>query len=511
MISFMARDMQGTARDSPRYRHTGMESATLTRRLPRARAAAGDLETLARVVFGLLCLGFAIGFFVFPTYPNYDSYYSLLWGREVLDLQAPTFEGFRIPTEHPLAIAAGALLSLLGKGGDRVWVAMTLASYLWLVAGVYRLGRVAFTPLVGAIAAGLLLTRFDYAFLAARGYIDIPYMALVIWAAVLEAQRPRRGTPVLLLLAAAGLLRPEGWVLAALYWVWVAWRASWRRRAGYAALAAIGPLVWALTDYAVTGDPLFSLHYTSSSAEDLGRQRSLSELPSAIPLFFAKLIKLPVLAASMLGFGIAALAAPRRMVMPLVVLAAGLGTFVLIGIAGASVIERYLTVAALALLVFAAVAFGGWTMLEPGRVRRAWTIVATAVLVFGIAFTATRISLARFEYELGFRGTAHDDLTELLADPRVQAGLRCGPLTLPNHKLVPDSRWIADLPHEKVVARADPNAGRIEKGVGIYVTSRFALFKHALTNESDSALVQVPPAGFERVKVTSVYSAYVAC
>src|SRR5688500_4966932 len=177
MISFMARDKEGTARASPRYRHTGMESATLTRPEPGAgRPAAGvrrrlaSPDALARAVFALLCLGFAIGYFVFPTYPNYDSYYSLLWGREVLDLQAPTFEGFRIPTEHPLAIAAGALLSLLGESGDRVWVAMTLAAYLWLVAGVYRLGREAFTPLVGLIAAALLLTRFDYAFLAARGY-----------------------------------------------------------------------------------------------------------------------------------------------------------------------------------------------------------------------------------------------------------------------------------------------------------------------------------------------------
>lgn len=503
-----------------------MQSATLTRPEPGAggpspggHGRVPDLDAIARVAFALLCVGFAIGFFVFPTYPNYDSYYSLLWGREVLDLQAPTFEGFRIPTEHPLAIAAGALLSLLGDGGDRVWVAMTLAAYLSLVAGVYRLGREAFTPLVGLIAAALLLTRFDYAFLAARGYIDIPYMALVIWAAVLEGRR-RRGTEssgagathVLLLLAAAGLLRPEGWVLAALYWVWVAWPASWRRRAGYAALAAIGPLVWAATDYAVTGDPLFSLHYTSSSAEDLGRQRSLSELPSAIPLFFSSLIKLPVLTASLLGFAFALLAAPRRMVMPFVVLATGLGTFVLIGIAGASVIERYLAVAALALLIFAAVAFAGWEMLEPGtRLRRLWMGGAMALLVFGIAFTATRISLARFEYELSFRGTAHDDLVELLADPRVREGLRCGPLTLPNHKLVPDSRWIADLPYEKVIARADPKARPADRGVGIYVTSRFAMFKHAITNENDSALVQVPPAGFERVKVTSVYSAYVAC
>ena len=94
------------------------------------------------------------------------------------------------------------MLSLLGEVGDRVWVGMTLATYLWLVWGIYRLGRVAFTPLIGAIAALLLLTRFDFAFLAARGYIDVPYMALVVWAAVLEATQPKRGWPVFVLLGA---------------------------------------------------------------------------------------------------------------------------------------------------------------------------------------------------------------------------------------------------------------------------------------------------------------------
>ena len=51
---------------------------------------------------------------------------------------------------------------------------MTLASFLRLVVWIYRLGQVAFTPVVGAIAALLLLTRFDFAFLAARGYVDVP-------------------------------------------------------------------------------------------------------------------------------------------------------------------------------------------------------------------------------------------------------------------------------------------------------------------------------------------------
>ena len=494
-----------------------MEPATITR--PRSRPRPGpvsrvralDAHTLACVAFGLLCLGFAIGFLVYPTYPNYDSYYSLLWGREVLDGTKPTFEGFRVPTEHPLGIVAGALLSLLGEQADRVWVGMTFVTFMLLVWGIYRLGRIGFTPLVGAIAAALLLTRFDFAFLAARGYIDVPYMALVIWAAVLEAERPRRGGTVWLLLACAGLLRPEAWLLAGLYFLWMAWRATWPRRVRYALLAAIGPVLWAATDFVVTGDPLFSLNYTSSSAEELGRQRTLSEIPSAIPYFFSSLVKLPVLIAALLGIVLAALITPRRMVMPLVLLVSGLGTFVLIGIAGLSVIERYLIVGALALLVFAAVAVGGWTMLRPGIwQRRAWVGAAAALVLVGLVFTVTRVNVTRFQNELQFRGDAHVALEQVLRSPQVRAGLRCGPLTLPNHKLVPDARWILDLPFEKVRPRADEDV-RQTRGVALYVTSRFALFKHALTDPADGALVQVPPPGWRRVAVSEYYAAYVDC
>jgi hypothetical protein len=492
-----------------------LESATITRPRSRSGLAARlrglDSGTLARVAFALLCIGFAVGFFVYPTYPNYDSYYSLLWGREVLDGTKPVFEGFRVPTEHPLAIVAGALLSLFGEAGDRIWVGMTFVTFLLLVWGIHRLGRIAFTPLVGAIAAALLLTRFDFAFLAARGYIDVPYMALVLWAAVLEADRPRRGGPVWILLACAGLLRPEAWLLAGLYFLWMAWPATWPERVRYAALAAIGPVIWAATDYAVTGDPLFSLHYTSSSAEELGRQRKLREIPSAVPYFFASLVKLPVLAAAVVGFVLAGLITPRHMAMPIVLLASSLGTFVLIGIAGLSVIERYLIVGALALLVFAAVTVGGWTMLRPGTwVRRAWLAVAVLLVAFGVGYTLVRVNLTRFENELSFRGKAHTALESVLRDPHVRKGLRCGPLTLPNHKLVPDSRWILDLPYDRVQARADPDV-RQTRGVAVYVTSRFALFKHALTDPADGALVQVPPPGWRRVARSEYYAAYVHC
>ncbi len=493
-----------------------MESAALSR--PRERARLGsrlrslDVDALVRVAFVLLCVAFGAGFLLYPTYPNYDSYYSLLWGRELLAGEPLRFsEPFRVPTEHPLAIVAGALLSLVGDVGDRVWIALTFASYLWLVWGIYALGRDSFTPLIGVIAALLLLSRFDFGFLAARGYIDIPYMAMVVWAAVLEGRRPRRGVAVFALLAAAGLLRPEGWLLAGLYFLWTAWKATWRRRFLYAALAAVGPVGWAATDWLVTGDPLFSLNYTSSSAEDLGRQRTLAELPAALPDFFANLVKLPVLLAAVAGLAVAVWMAPRRSAMPLVLFATGLGTFVAIGIAGLSVIERYLTVAALALLIFAAVAIGGWTLLVASRVRTGWMIAAALLVLAGVVFTATRVNVGRFQSELEFRGASHDALESVLRDPEVRAGLRCGPLTMPNHKLIPDARWILDLPYDRVRARVDPDLPRVGRGVAVFATSRAALFRHAFSNPADPVLAQVPPPDFRRVATSDHYAAYVAC
>ena len=224
---------------------------------------------------------------------------------------------------------------------------------------------------------------------------------------------------MLVLLALAGLLRPEAWVLAGLLLVLGGLERELARAAFlYAALAAVGPVLWAATDFAVTGDPLFSLHYTSSSAEELGRSLPLSELPSAMPEFFANLVKLPVLVAAALGLAIAVVAVPRRAAAPLALLAAGIATFVLIGIAGASAIERYLAIAAVALLVFAAVTFGGFTLLRGGRLRTGWTIASLLVVVFGVVWTAIHIDLKRFDAELSFRGAAHDVARRGPARPR---------------------------------------------------------------------------------------------
>ena len=55
-----------------------------------------------------MCALALVGYFAFPTYPTYDSFYALLWGRDLLHLHMPDFSVYRGPTEHPLAIAFGA-------------------------------------------------------------------------------------------------------------------------------------------------------------------------------------------------------------------------------------------------------------------------------------------------------------------------------------------------------------------------------------------------------------------
>jgi hypothetical protein len=43
------------------------------------------------------------------------------------------------------------------------------------------------------------------------------------------------------------------------------------------------------------------------------------------------------------------------------------------------------------------------------------------------------------------------------------------------------------------------------------VTSRFAIFKHAWSNDIDSPLIQEPPAGWRRIHTGDFYAAYARC
>ncbi len=519
-----------------------MASATLSKprqdTTPLQRLRALDASTWAKIGFAILCVGALVGYFAYPTYPTYDSFYALLWGRDLLHLHLPDFRVYRGPTEHPLAIAFGMVCSIFGQAGARLIVFGSIASFVAVVAGSYRLGRLCFGPVVGLLAALLVLSRFFVENLTAQGYLDISYVALIVWAVVFEVQRPRRGTLVFLTLAAAGLLRPDAWVLSGVYWLWCAWprRAAAaaaaagarsidnRRRLQYLGLAVIAPVVWVGVDAIVTGNPLYSLHSTAELAQELERTQGLSSVLASVWTFGVRIDKLPVILGALVGVPIAVWLAPRRVLTPLAALILLIGVFVAEGAVGASVIDRYLMGASTVLLLFCAVTIGGWTMLTRGSaLRRVWMAGAVALVIYGGVSVATTLSLSSLRTTLAYHDDFHEGLAAALKSPRVRAALRrCELVSLPDNKLIPDARWILDsVGQQNIVARSqalddaekgdDELEARLRKGsVAVYPLGS-AVFFEAIVDVGDDPLVQVPQAGYRRIYTSRYYAVYDNC
>ncbi len=521
-----------------------MASATLS--TPRQdssllrRLQAIDACTWAKIGFALLCAGALFGYFAYPTYPTYDSFYALLWGRDLLHLHLPDFRVYRGPTEHPLAIAFGMVCSIFGQYGARLMVLGSIASFVAVIAGCYRLGRLCFGPVVGLLAALLVLSRFFVENLATQGYLDISYVALIVWAVVFEVERPRRGTLVFLTLAAAGLLRPDAWVLSGVYWLWCAWPRhgdaaidtdrrsrdlrSASRRLGYLGLALIAPVLWVGVDAVVTGDPLYSLHSTAELAQELERTQGLSSVIVSVWTFGVRIDKLPVILGGLVGVPLAVWLAPRRVLTPLAALLTLGGAYVLEGAGGASLVDRYLMGVAILLLLFCAVTVGGWAMLQPGsKLRRVWMVGAAALVLYGGASAATSLSLSSLRTTLAYHKEFHEGLAAALWSPRVHAALkRCPLVSLPDNKLIPDARWILDTvgQHDIVArsqARADAEKGahqledRLGRGsVAVYPLGS-AVFFEAIVDVGDDPLVQVPQAGYHRIYTSRYYAVYDNC
>jgi hypothetical protein len=529
-----------------------MQGATLSRpgaahaRTSRLRAAPGS--TWARLAFGVLCLAALVGYFAFPTYPTYDSFYALLWGRDVLHLHLPDFSVYRGPTEHPLAIAFGALCAIFGQGGARLMVLGSIGSFVALVAGIYRLTRLCFGTLVAVLAALLMLTRLFDANLAAQGYLDLTYVALIVWATALEVERPRRGAAVFLPLAAAGLLRPDAWVLSGVYWLWCAWPArarlvrvgvargaepdargtaagpSPRRLLGYAALAAIGPVVWVACDTLVTGDPLYSLHSTAVLAAELERTQGFGSVLVATWRFLVRIDKVPIVIGGIAGVLLAVVLTPRRARVPLAVLALLLLVYVGEGAGGASVIDRYMMGSAALLLPFCALAIGGWSLLAPGSLlRRVWLAGGAALLLYGAVAAVSVTSLTNARTTLSYHDDFHEGLAAALHAPAVRAELkRCPLLTLPDNKLIPDARWILDTTNQRdIVARSqageeaakgrDALQRRIARAsVAVYPLGA-AVFQEAIVDVGDAPSDQIPPPDFRRIYTSRYYAVYGNC
>ena len=414
-----------------------------TSRRPR-RPALRHLPAVATVVGVAALLEL-----VYDRFLHYDARYALVWARDLTRGLKPDYTADFAPTPHPLETVVSTLVTPFETGADTLLIWATLLCFGGVVWLTYRLGSELFSPWAGAVAALVVLTRPVLERDALLGYQDTAFAVLILGAVLLEARRPRRGAPVLVLLVLAGLMRPEAWVLGGLYVLWMWPVLDNRGRLALAALCAVAPLLWAGLDWYVTGDPLHSLHGTSDLAAGLDRRRSPEEAPYWTLQYLGFTLREPLVVGFPIGLFFAWRHRRHQAVLPLAAVAAMLAVFMVGPVFGLPLIARYVRTPVVLLTLFYGLAVCGWMLLPPGRERRIWLWVGIFTAALSIAFIPWHARmLGNMRTNLDAREQVYADLRDAGRAPEVRSAVTaCGSfVTAAEHRMIPHLRWWLDTP-----------------------------------------------------------------
>ena len=406
-------------------------SVPLARRLLPPVATVVGVAVLLKLIYG-------------PWYLNYDARYALLWARDALRGLSPEYKADFAPTPHPLETAASLLAVPFGQGGAVLMSWLILLAFGLLVWLTYRLGAELFHPAVGVVAALVVLTRPALERDALLGYQDTAFAVLIVLAVLLEARRPRRGEAVLALLAVAGLMRPEAWVLGGLYFLWMWPRADTAQRARLLGLTVLAPVVWAVTDAIVTGDPLHSLHGTADLAEAVDRRRDIVDAPYWTAQYYGYSLREPLVIGIPVGLFFAWRFRRREAILPLVVVAAMTLVFMIGPAFGLPLIGRYVRTPSVLLTLFYGLAVCGFLTLNDPRARRLWMWIGIACAGLSIVFLPWHVGmLADLERRIDRDGAMYAALRDTAHDPAVRRAVEeCGGrITATDYRPLPHLRW----------------------------------------------------------------------
>jgi len=446
---------------------------------------------------------------------NYDTLYGLVWGAQLTRGQTPQYGLPIAPTPHPLVEALGIPLAPLGASAETAIVValafVALATCAWLV---YRLGSEWFGRAAGAVAALVLITRVPVLSYGVRAYVDIPYMLFVLAALLVETRRRRAGGPVLILLALAGLLRPEAWAFSALYWCYLAWAAgrtyparSRGELARLALLAASAPLIWVVSDLLVTGDPIWSLTNTKHTAATLGRAKGIGDVPEYVPRRIGEVLQPAALLGAVLG-GILCLSWLRaRAALGAVAGIVAVLVFAAMASAGLPIDTRYAFLSGAILCVFCGAGAFGWTTLPQGdRRRRPWMAAGAVVVVALLATLPGQLRSAHRELaKLARQQSIQSDLVALVHNRTI--ALRCGPVGVPNHAPIPLlALYLKTSPSQVQSAEARP----IQRGIYVDPASIEVEREYVLDPKDPHSPVSIPP-GFAAAGANSSWLIFARC
>lgn len=471
----------------------------------------------------LLWLATGVGFV------NYDTLYGLVWGQQLAHGEAPQYAVAFAPTPHPLVELLGLALAPLGpKATAALSVALAFVALSALGWVLYRLGSEWFGRAAGVLAAAVLLTRVPILSYGVRAYVDVPYTLLVLSALLVETRRRRAGLPVLVLLALAGLLRPEAWAFSGAYWVYLAVGSRTHRRvsadaeahaeadasaisrgqlAGLALLAIVAPVLWLLSDLLATGDPLWSLANTKSMAHTLHRTTGATNVPEYIPRRIGEILRPAGLVGAAIGGILALLWLRDRARLGAFAGVLAVGAFAITAAFGLPIDTRYAFLAAAILSVFCGAGAFGWLALaKDHRWRRTWMAAGGLVLVVLLASLPGQLHSAHGELaKLARQQEIQDDLVAFASHGALS--MRCGPVGVPSHAPIPLlALYLKAAPGHIVNAQGE----QLSQGSFVDPASRQVEEEYVLTARRSVLPVTIPP-GFDEAAANSSWLLFEHC
>jgi hypothetical protein len=466
------------------------------------------LVAAAWILVGALVLRLILPF----GFPNYDTLYSLVWGQQLARGQTPTYNVALAPTPHPAAEVIGLVLAPLGAGVTLsivlvlAYIALAALPYL-----VYRLGSAWFSWPAGLAGALLLITRYEVLSYGVRAYVDIPFVSLVLTALLVETRRRRAGWPVIALLDAAGLLRPEAWLFAGVYWLYLLPARTPRERACLAGLVALAPVAWVASDLAITGNLLWSLHHTQSTASALKRPTGLLKFPYTGARRLGEVLGPDGLIAAALGGGLSLWLLRSRIWLGLWAGLVALVAFAIVASSGLPIDDRYTFTLAALLAICAGAGLFGWRSLPTDHPRRRlWQGASIVIVIAIIGFIPWNYSRLHQTFDstnpakqsLSAQLRVENDLIALTK--RHAITLRCGKIGVPYHTPIPL------LALELHTSPANIVTSEISRGTFV-AAANDAVRRIYLLDVNDPATNTAVPSGFKRIASNRSWLVYQHC